>query len=180
MSKVITFSKTFPQHHARCGDKTFFVEKLLSHLRVDYASPKYLYLLHELNDVNLSNGKLQSDELVTFYKSLTLNHYLPISTTKQTTIRAGERFKKHDTASPRVWLHKPYHQCQIIIYNDLPVITLGIEMKGDDIYLNDSYHCKKKEAVKIASNDGLSLTDFISWFNEDTFKGQVINFLSNE
>lgn len=152
MSKVITFSRVFPADHPKAGEPTYFVEKLV----------KSFNQIRPPHDV--------PDEI--FSKEM---YY--ICEPKHHTIRSGNRWKAGDTFSPRVWSGKPYQSKQIIIAPDLEVkktysLVLGLNSK--DFYLN-GIRITPDDMLFIAENDGLKLSEFLSWFKyPKPFTGQII------
>ena len=91
MAKVITFSRTFPAYHPKAGQPTYFVEKFY-------------------------NSLFSRNNLMDYPKGLEINE--SILEMKNHTIRAGERWKKGEYFSPRVWSGKPYNTPQIILAKD--------------------------------------------------------------
>ena len=78
MAKVITFSQKFPSYHPKAGQPTYFVEAFYKSLFVMKCLPKELE--ESFNHEVFLNGM-----------------------TKHHTVRNGNRFKKGDFFSPRVW-----------------------------------------------------------------------------
>lgn len=165
MSKVITFSRTFPSNHPKRGKPTFFVEKILNSLGVNYSSDWYLQRLLEWNTFNLMIGKLTYEDLESFWLSLQKTDL-----TKNHTIRGAKRFKPLDKFSPRVWFGKPYHTPQIIFYDEITVKKVWNSriMADSEIFamlIND--HFIRKETYDVlASNDGLTLEELAGWFKK--------------
>ena len=157
MSKVITFSQTFPSYHPQKGQRTYFVESFYRSLVLPKVIPK------ELQD--------------TFSTQVYL-----YGLSKHHTIRKGKRFKKGDFFSPRVWgtdvnpksgRSGAYHSKQIILAPDVEIknvwnITIS---KDGEIRTNDNFTLKITE---VARNDGLNRIDFEQWFNKLPFEGQII------
>jgi len=125
--------------------------------------------------------------VITFSRQFPKNHIregdnthfltLILENIKVHTIRAGNRWKVGDLFSPRCWSGMPYRSKQIPILDDLND-TLEVRKvykftanKGK-FYLND-YILSTPELQILASRDGLTLIDFMSWMG-DTFEGQVI------
>lgn len=158
MSRVITFSRTFPRYHPKAGQPTYFVRSIW----------ESLCQMNQLPDMNMPD---LDDELKSFYEKVT---YTP----KHHTIRAGHRWKAGDWFSPRVWSGKPYNSKQIIIAPDIQV------KKVWNIY-KDEYKWELPGASTIQDlsvNDGLSLVDFIDWFmlsRGKVFDGQIICWNEN-
>lgn len=166
MSKVRTFSRYFPKGHPREGEPTFFVEKFWKGLQtIGYSEPSYFF--SEVQGLsNVISGEAY-------------NHATP----KLHTIRAGKHFKEGDYFSPRIWTNKPYSSKQITIAPDIQIKKIwdiwhdenGWWVNGDVFYAIE----------RLAQNDGLSVQDFLDWFNVhpkkkgETFTGQILCW-SNE
>lgn len=172
MSKVITFSRTFPAYHPKAGQPTYFVEKLWNSIDKDANIG-----LH-LNRISLTNlnDTLDLERMESFISSLDL--YSDCSQSKKHhTIRAGSRWKVGDKFSPRVWSGRPYNSPQITIAPDIEVVKvwdIGLVIRGD----HKEFVCGDTDLTgtsisKIAENDGLSVNDLFSWFNRP-FTGQII------
>lgn len=183
MTKVTTFSRTFPAYHPRKGQATFFVEQILNELKVSYKGHSYLSKLIDFNKKNIDNGKLTFEDLESFF--LSLNH--EIDANKLHTIRNGNRFQVGQKFSPRVWFGKPYNSPQIIFCDDIEVKkTFEFEInKYGTIYSpiikQHPYH---HIISQVANNDGLYLNDLEAWFrlnkpNPKPFKGQIICWSDN-
>lgn len=161
MSRVLTFSRTFPGYHPRKGEPTYFVEKIY----------KSLYLM-----------KVIPNKLVGVYSQETFENCYP----KHHTIRSGHRWKVGDKFSPRVWSGKPYQSKQIIIAPDIEVKKVwDFDIEGSDWFIDG----RRKYATtgdgfdshKLATNDGLDIQGFDSWFTDSPsfnkspiFNGQII------
>ncbi|MBC7642122.1 MAG: hypothetical protein H7174_07270 [Flavobacterium sp.] len=165
MAKVITFSRVFPKGHIRQGEQTNFVEKIWKSLYTNTICPD------NLNDyINNYMDKL-STEILPYYATISKKH----------TIRNGNRFKKGNFFSPRVWSNKPYQSKQIIIAPDTEIV----QVYDIEIFLNNEIHINgvhfatfgSENCHLIAKNDGLEMKDFISWFSKLPFKGQIICWL---
>lgn len=117
MAKVITFSRYFPKTHPRSGEPTYFVEQILNQMKIDYKSEFYLINLFALNHINISAGKLTTNDLVEFQNSLAYD----VEGLKHHTIRNGNRFIKGEYFSPRVWSKSAYNSPQIIFLHDTEV-----------------------------------------------------------
>lgn len=195
MSKVITFSRTFPSYHPRKGEPTYFVEKILNALGVYYISGAYYRKLLTLNRVNIYNGKLTIDDIIEFQNSL-----ININSKKPHTIRQGMRFNKKELFSPRCWwgkskngkLNVPYNSPQIIFWDDIEIKKIwNFEIEKSSYFISN-YRQKVKEIIlpkkelnldqlyEIACNDGLTVDDFELWFQfPKPFKGQIICWNEN-
>ena len=163
MSKVITFSRTFPAYHPKAGQPTNFVRKiwegLLPCIRNEYMDN----ILLKEDRRYFMNGKLEP---------------------KYHTIRGGKRWKVGDKFSPRVWSGNPYNSKQIIIAPDIEIKKVwdfeisdygnNILLNGKDIYFDGN------TINDIGYNDGLNHEDLLDWFQyPKPFKGQIICWNEN-
>lgn len=143
MSKVITFSRTFPSYHPKAGQPTYFVEKVVKSLHKQGVKPF---------DVNCDF----SEEM---YHIIDPKHH---------TIRAGHRFKVGEWFSPRVWSGRPYNSKQIQFAPDIQVNRQwDFDLINGKVIIGGLFHCSVKEEEKIeafACNDGLSAQDLLDWF----------------
>lgn len=168
MAKVITFSRTFPAHHTKAGQPTYFVEKLYKSLFLMKVIPK------ELHD--------------TWNQDVFLN-----GLAKHHTIRSGHRWNVGDKFSARTWgtdinpksgRSGPYHSKQIILADNVTIEKMWpveIESDGDnrvEIGIRiDKNTISMLPLFEVAQNDGLSMEDLKSWFNVKPgkpFHGQII------
>lgn len=174
MAKVRTFSRTFPPTHIHAGMPTFFVEKILNGLEVDYKSDKYATQLLDLNAKSIVQGKLSFEDIESFW--LSLQH---VEETKYHTVRSGFTLKAGEWISPRVWFGAPYRSPQIIIYNNLEVKSCQ-EFYRDPSgnWLADKCVLSGLERIELAIGDGLQYKDMLSWFNRE-FHGQIICWTEN-
>lgn len=170
MSKVITFSRTFPVYHPKAGQPTFFVEKL------------YNSVLFDTDGMDFDIGESINE----FYEKNPNDK-------KHHTIRKGNRWKVGDKLSPRYWGDNineksgrsgPYQSNQIIIASDIEVKKVwGFEINekkeiwvgGKRIVRQDCVSEKIGTLRAIAINDGLSFDDLLKWFQyPKIFSGQII------
>lgn len=166
MSKVITFSRTFPAYHPKAGQPTYFVEQIWNGLnKLNLPVPKNAELPHDF-----------------MWSILPLSNYGD----KYHTIRAGSRFKVGDKFSPRVWSGKPYNSKQIIIAPDIEIKKIfAIRIETDKDYTcifidNYPFFEENKTMVtqlgafeSLAKNDGLSLQDLKDWFKYPKDSGEM-------
>lgn len=159
MSKVITFSRTYPSYHPRAGEPTYFVEKMLKSLEPESKTwnPPYAQLLK--NGLSLFVGDLIEP--------------------KHHTIRAGHRWKEGDWFSPRVWSGKPYNSKQIQFAPDIQIKKVwDFDISGHDgKFFIDGKTLAECHIflIDIAENDGLTAADFRAWFKHPKpFSGQII------
>ena len=163
MSKVITFSRNFPDTHPRKGEPTYFVEKIWKSL-YDRQQP-------------MINGIPATDEGEINYSYF--NKHLSELVAKKHTIRKGKRWKACDWFSPRVWSGKPYQSKMITIAPDMQLVrVVDFELHDttvifmDGTYWNHLYH---RDTDVLAKNDGLNLIDFQNWISaKNTFSGQIL------
>lgn len=170
MSKIITFSRRFPSYHPKAGQPTYFVEKF-------WKQANYIH------GENVLSQELENLNAIKFEPK---NH----------TIRSGQRFKKGDYFSPRVWGNDinpksgrsgAYHSKQIIIAPDTLITNVwDFEIsKHAVIYLNRKpiyEFCGEYTGVikTLAENDGLEPNELLDWFQyPKPFCGQVIVWNEN-
>lgn len=169
MSRVLTFSRTYPSYHPKAGQPTYFVEKIWKSL-TPINSPIVPYWMTHTKDLPNTN-----------VEKSTPWDYDP----KHHTIRAGNRWKPGDKFSPRVWSGQPYNSKQIIFAPDIEVKKVwDFDIIGSDFYLSGRHEYGESggfEISQVAKNDGLSTTDFLEWFmlspefeKKKEFKGQII------
>lgn len=178
MSKVLPFSQTFPSYHPRKWQRTYFVEKFLTSIKIDYTKADYFFLLVKLNP------DLSEDVLRDFWEGLSRDEFLP----KGHTCRAGHEVNVGDIRSPRVWGNDvnpkskrsgPYHSKQIIIAPDIQVKKVwDFEILNNLFFIDgESYNIGHSHLLnKLAANDGLSVCDLLDWFKwpKDSGKMQII------
>ncbi len=166
MSKVITFSRTYPKWHPRADEPTYFVEKLWAWLA---------------DNTDYMQGSIDMD----------WHEYYNCQTPKRHTIRSGNRWKAGDTFSPRVWGDNinpktgragAYHSKQIILSHDIELKKVwDIKIEGYHIWIDKILFAQFKHNNQVnylAHNDGLSLQDFWDWFpttrSKPIFTGQIL------
>ncbi|MES2382627.1 MAG: hypothetical protein V4538_16380 [Bacteroidota bacterium] len=177
MAKVLTFSREFPSYNPRAGQPTYFREKLLHSLLLQ-------------NKIDLKSN---------FVKNIELNFLAFSKGTKNHTIRAGNRWKAGDIASPRIWGSNiniksgrkgPYHSDQIIIAPDIEIKKVWdiiIELTPNQTTILLPTEVKSQFQMlslgEVAKNDGLEIEDFERWFNpkkkDIQFVGQIICWNEN-
>lgn len=174
MSKVITFSRTFPAYHPKAGHPTNFVEKILQ---------------------SLSKERIFNKAPDLYFNPDAVMKVFP---PKYHTIRSGNRFKVGDKFSPRIWSGKPYLSKQIIIAPDIEIkkvwnFEIKNEFQGDGwynfFYLNGKHQTNNNLEI-ISKNDGLTFEEMVHWFKANdgffsgkeykcNFKGQIICWNEN-
>jgi hypothetical protein len=175
MTKVRTLSRYFLSGHPHAGQPTFFVEKFLNSLKIDYRSSAYYYRLLSLNSSSVAQGKLTEDGVRAFWTSLEDE----ISEEKHHTLRGGSHFKENDFISLRCWSGQPYKGGQIILCEDInvkKVFQIALTKSRWELFIKPvgrSYILEDSFLATISKNDGLSIKDFLAWFGS-TFEGQVI------
>ncbi len=98
---------------------------------------------------------------------------------KLTTIRAGKKVKAGDFIVFYVWAGKPYRSKWMRIFEPIEVKKVY-----DFKYLNGLFYLNNKVIEDfnlvplIATNDGLSIFEFLAWFKEP-FDGQIICWNEN-
>ena len=156
MAKVITFSRTFPAYHPKSGESTNFVEKFWE--SVGLPDKEYCFNL--------------PDEYQSF-----LRQDNNVIWAKHHTIRSGNRWKKGDYFSPRVWSGKPYNSKMITIAPDILITDiLDFKILNGLIFIDgESFNFGEKIIYNIAKNDGLNRIDLLDWFKYPApFSGQII------
>jgi len=184
MSKVITFSRTFPAYHPRKCEQTNFVEKIhwwfWDNAKHGYASA-YDMILDLNKDVpkQIIKDFIDSLDCDGFYKGIEKNQ----------TIRAGNRWKVGDWFSPRVWSGQPYNSKQIIIAPDIEIkkvwnIEIDLVDQYEGVYIVTESGEIAINEEELSKNDGLTVNDFYDWFDtpknrKQVFKGQIICWNEN-
>lgn len=189
MSRVLTFSRTFPSYHPKKGEPTYFVEKILNSFekRNYFCCSCDKCCFTAMSSVWEGGGQIADtgdyDDMFcpkcysTDYSDieLTEDYYIGKYVPKGHTIRAGHRWKVGDKFSPRVWSGKPYQSKQIIIAPDIEVKKVwNFEIKEREILVNGKI-LGSSINLEISLNDGLLYSDFLSWFRfPSPFDGQII------
>jgi len=168
MSKVITFSTSFPSYHSKAGQPTFFAEKL------------YNSIFEKEGDWSSAPGTPTS-----YVAHL---NYL-INDKKHHTIRKGQRFKEGDYFSPRIWgtdinpksrRSGPYHSKQIILAPDTLVTKVFLFAISNNKFFIDNRSISPDTLEEVALNDGLERHDLQEWFKyPKDFYGQIICWNEN-
>lgn len=157
MSRVITFSQTFPSYHPRKGQKTYFVTKIIASLSGCIDETLY----EDGSEFNLI--------------SLAPKHH---------TIRAGHRWKVGDKFSPRVWSDAPYRSKQIqFTANEIEIKKVwNFSIHAARFFINDNpiSMWKGNFFSDLAKNDGLTADELKEWFMyPKPFEGQIICWNEN-
>lgn len=170
--REITFSRQFPSYHPNKGEPTYFVEAILTQIKIDYTSHDYLVWLIE-NNKGVSELFLES-----FFNSLS-HDILP----KKHTIRNHKRpINVGDYIIPKVWAGKPYNKTkegfwQIVFAPPIEIVkTFDIEVHDNLCYtVNNKYWHEVFVDLynTIAANDGLTFEQLCNWFNKP-FIGKIL------
>lgn len=181
MSRVMTFSRVFPEYHPKAGQPTYFVEKVWKTIQSEQR--EFFINYYSLTDLNPGKEKLVHD----FWETITPNYFNNV-TGKGHTIRAGHRWKVGDKFSPRVWSGKPYNSKQITIAPDIEVVKVwDFEMIpfawwDECQFKSKDFEITAEKLELIARNDGLKTAEFVQWFagpcmmssKRKPFHGQII------
>lgn len=170
MSRVITFSQTFPAYHPKAGQPTYFVEQIWN----------------GLISMELMGYDTRLDLPTSFLNSLSKEDHLY----KFHTIRLGNRWKVGDKFSPRIWSGKPYRSKQITIAPDIEVKKVWdfkIEKYHDGYWIDFGAYklppfidFENTGLSLLAMNDGLSVEDLLLWFKyPKPLEGQIICWNEN-
>jgi hypothetical protein len=176
MSRVITFSRTFPAYHSKAGQPTYFVEKVLNYTWDNVELPGFsgAGVLDMLVKLNPNTPK----EIL---ESINDSCDSEIREDKFHTIRAGSRWKVGDKFSPRVWSGKPYASKMIQFAPDIEIKKIW-EIDIEVIYTEDEADMKfcvdgnllsEADVYRLAKNDGLDPNDMFDWFS-NSMSGQII------
>lgn len=173
MSKVITFSRTFPSYHPKAGQPTYFVEQIWNGFRNEYfeLTEEYLPFIRE------------------YQKLKRVGEHLVFGGCKHHTIRAGHRFKVGEWFKPAVWgddinpksgRKGPYHSKQIQFAPEIQVKKVwDVEFNEDgEFWIFSDKERGPKVLHTVAKNDGLTKDDMMAWFNK-AFTGQIICWNEN-
>lgn len=172
-----TFSRYFPASHPRKGEPTFFVEQMI----------EWYYDTATMTDdvrgmiKSLNTPKFTETAIELFVDSLNSD----VTGYKGHTIRYGNRFNVGDKFKPCVWTGLPYRSKVLQFLPELEVKKqwkFKIDDNGD-IFLNNKLYVYSSSPLDMgvlhfAHNDGLSVSDFLAWFNEP-FEGQIICWNKN-
>lgn len=162
MSKVRTFSRSFPSYHPNAGQPTFFVEKFLKSFE---SQNFYADAIYEMGQ---KLGYSDVDQMLNMCDSVDPKYH---------TVRSGKHFKAADVFSPRFWSGAPYKSKQIVIAPDIEIKKVwDISLEFDGSYyafrINGNIINVDQERL-LAKNDGLSHSNLLCWFNKP-FEGQII------
>lgn len=172
--RVITFSRQFPVKHPRAGEPTFFVEQIYNGIGFKIGTTKQSGDIPEamwdkVNDFVLLDGEHK----------------------KYHTIRAGNRWNVGDWFSPRIWSGKPYASKQIEFAPPIEIKKIWdieirftetkwfFKLNGIDMSDEITDFCIDDFVEELAKNDGLTLPDFLNWFEihpkrTTSFNGQIL------
>lgn len=183
MSRILTFSRTFPAYHPRKGEPTFFVEAILTQLEIDYTSYNYFDWLVK------NNSEIDSSFLENFMDSFKQN----IQPKSHTIRNHAKPIKVSEFINPKCWAGKPYNKTkegywQIKFAPDIEVKkTWDFEIEVDDDYtcflIDNKPFCEMNSKMTtntgqldyLAKNDGLNTLDLLYWFKHPSpFSAQII------
>lgn len=167
------FSTKFPSKHPKEGQPTYFVEKILNSLEIDFRNKEYLHMLIALN-------KEKNQHLLQpFFENL--NH--SIFDEKIHTIRVDTKKPIYYTFTPEIWSGKPYNSTPIIFAPKISAKTQIISIYPSyDVYVSINYFGTfgTENIHDLAKNDGLLHNDFRDWFTPSIkkkgFIGQIIRW----
>lgn len=176
MPRQIKFARKFPDKHIDKGKPTYFVEKILNSLGIDYRNKFFfIHWLFALNRKSVVTNKISITELETFSRSLNPD----ITDCKPHTIRESKIYKKGDIISLAVWSDKAYRSSPIIFAETKidEVLPVTIVAKDKHVFIPDLafYDESYTDYIlpKLSKNDGLTPEQFESWFSEP-FVGNII------
>jgi len=168
MSRLIMFSRVFPKGNVKEGKPTFFPEGIWTFLLGKGMPDVYDFAGNYMRECDVKDIDLDTSKL------------------KLHTIRKGNRWKVGDWFSPRVWSGKPYRSKTVALYHDMQVKQVfEIEIKDSRITIEGQYFGSYVDGAftdnieKLAENDCLSLYEFVHWFGNKHFKGQIICWSEN-
>lgn len=181
--KVMTFSRFFPAYHPRKGEPTYFMERIWKQIKTgNHRDGEYSIntnVPRQMKDGHWQLPHLWRDQMCD-------DEFFP----KFHTIRAGNRWKVGDKISARVWTDKPYQSkqhefAQLEVKKTWPIEVEVFKTFGYAIYVGKLYVCDweintgNNYLPYLATNDGLTKEDFLSWFKLDNekpmpFSGQII------
>lgn len=148
MAKVIMLSRNYPKGHIEAGKPTYFVEKVMRCLHILTPESKAIM------DMDIW-AKCQP---------------------KHHTMRAGKRWRDGDMGSLRIWSGKPYgkNTNQITIAPDVKLRVKDIEIDANGNILIEGEEITGRQWLGLCANDGLTPSEFESWFNKLPFSGQIL------
>lgn len=162
MENVITFTRIFSDYHIRKGEPTYFVEQILN---------------------NLINQNINCD-VAAIEKQLGLKLFPDFRIycgSKGHTIRSGNDWKVGDQFVAGIWLDIPRMSKIIKLEPAIEIKKIWtFECNENGEIKVDGYPIREEQKVKMAKNDGLSLSDFEEWLvvpfinAKKYFRGQII------
>lgn len=174
MSRIITFSRTYPSYHPKAGQPTHFVEKVLRSVHDDEHIQQFYQNMNTLKSIGgYDVTKLDLAPI-------------DIMDPKHHTIRAGHRWKAGDWFKPCVWSGKPYRSKMIQFAPEIQVVKTWdfvIREFIDGFWMDFGSHSLPVVDIDspVAGNDGLTTDDFTAWFMDSPdfkksqmFSGQII------
>ena len=163
--KDIKFSPFFQKTHPRAGQPTYFIEKIWRYLIDSCTDPAEKKELQTISFFYLDQFDRE------LWDASKVESVYP----KSHTIRSGHRFKAGEWFAPKVWTGKPYRSKT---YKFAPAIEIkkvfDFEIINKDILI-DGHLIGPDQLSEVAKNDGLSVDDFLEWFQyPKSFDGQII------
>src|SRR3954464_10978578 len=116
MPKVITYSQQFPTYHPKAGQPTNFVAGFQNSFNMVVNGVEFFADFHD--SFRSVKGDVSTTQIFGLRNDVERFRTQNAHHVKSHTIRSGNRFKKGDFFSPRVWSAKPYNSPQIIIGDD--------------------------------------------------------------
>lgn len=170
----MTFARTFPAYHPKRGDKTYFIEAILTERGIDYTN--FIYF-HELVKMN---PQISRKFLNDFWLSLNFTFIPP----KSHTIRSHKRqLKVGDFINHHCWAGKPYkltHEgfWKIKFAPNMEVKKVwNIEIfENHEINIAGKFYASfgSENCHTLAKNDGLENESLRDWFLPSLpFKGEI-------
>lgn len=166
MARVITFSTTFPAHHSRAGQPTYFPHKFWASIANSERNETYIYSILKMLTEEEIKGLDQFPENFADFESIPQKHHI---------IRMGNRWKVGDWFSPRIWSGTPRRSKQLKLGDDVQIDKVWqIESKKGQLYINEQI-TSTQTMLELAKNDGLTLLELLEWFEHPKpFIGQII------
>lgn len=175
--RVLSFSTKYPSYHPRKGEPTYFVGKIWLGL-------------HQLGIDFMDSDGWKNDMVGQEYNDI---KWIAKNLPKYHTIRSGHRWKAGDWFQPVIWgddinpksgRSGPYHSKQIKFVPPIEIKKVwDFKIVSSVFYVKNKMHSRMRFAenpyctliAEIAKNDGLSIRDFLAWFQyPKSFDGQII------
>lgn len=172
----ISFSRYFPAYHPRKGEPTNFIEKIWVSLGAEFVEKQAVSIAASFTD--LRKDSINDFGAMKDIQIDRINQFTP----KLHTIRSGNRWKPGMKFKPVCWSGKPYNSKVIQFAPEMEVVkTYSFEHYSEGIFAGYKINGLKIGAMvkieEVAKNDGLTVQDFLDWFQFDKskpFSGQII------